>query len=241
MKDRSLSCPSAKNGTGAYCLCHLFLHHPMKLFLDTANVAQVAEVAAWGVLDGVTTNPTLVAKEGKDFKETVMQMCALVPCVSAQVTATDAEGMKKQAVEMSKWHKHVVVKVPMTTEGLKVLRFCKEKGIKTNTTLVFSLPQAILAAKAGASIISPFVGRIDDAGGNGMALIAEIMEAWKHYRFDTEVLVASTRHPGHIAEAARLGAHICTVPYAVFLELPKHELTDVGLERFLNDWKKVQK
>ncbi|MDD5041282.1 MAG: fructose-6-phosphate aldolase [Candidatus Peribacteraceae bacterium] len=212
----------------------------MKLFLDTANVEHVAEVASWAVLDGVTTNPTLVAKEGKDFKETVLKMCELVPCVSAQVTATDAEGMQQQAVEYSKWHKHVVVKVPMTTEGLKALRFCAKKGIRTNTTLVFSLPQAILAAKAGATIISPFVGRIDDIGENGMVLIGQIMEAWAHYKFTTEVLVASVRHPDHVIEAARLGAHIATIPYEVFKKLPLHPLTDTGIKRFLDDWEKVK-
>lgn len=213
----------------------------MKLFLDTANVDQVAEVAAWGVLDGVTTNPSLVAKEGKDFKDVVLKMCALVPCVSAQVTATDAEGMQKQAVEYSKWHKHVVVKVPMTVEGLKTLRFCREKGIKTNTTLVFSVPQAILAAKAGASIISPFVGRLDDAGEDGMELIAKIMQAWKHYGFATEVLVASTRKPEHIERAATMGAHICTIPYAVFKDLVLHPLTEKGIKRFMEDWEKSRK
>ncbi|PIR52710.1 fructose-6-phosphate aldolase [Candidatus Peregrinibacteria bacterium CG10_big_fil_rev_8_21_14_0_10_49_10] len=211
----------------------------MKLFLDTANVEHVAEVAEWGVLDGVTTNPSLVAKEGRDFKETVLAMCDLVPCVSAQVTATDAEGMKKQADEYSKWHKHVAVKVPMTVEGLKTLAYCKKKGIKTNTTLIFSVNQAILAAKAGASIISPFIGRLDDIGQDGMELIAEIMLAWSHYGFDTEVLVASTRHPRHIADAAQLGAHICTVPYDVFQKLPLHTLTDKGLKKFLEDWEKV--
>jgi len=213
----------------------------MKLFLDTANVDQVAEIAAWGVLDGVTTNPSLVAKEGKDFKETVLKMCALVTCVSAQVTATDAEGMKKQALEYSKWHKHVVVKVPMTVEGLKALKFCKEKGIKTNCTLVFSVAQAVLAAKAGASMISPFVGRLDDIGEDGMELIAKILEAWEHYRFSTEVLVASTRKPEHIERAARMGAHIATVPYAVFKQLPLHPLTDAGLKKFMDDWTKVRK
>jgi len=213
----------------------------MKLFLDTANVDQVAEVAAWGVLDGVTTNPSLVAKEGKDFKETVLKMCALVPCVSAQVMATDAEGMQKQAVEMSKWHKHVVVKVPMTVEGLKALRFCKQNGIKTNCTLVFSVAQAVLAAKAGASIISPFVGRLDDAGEDGMLLIEKIMEAWKHYGFTTEVLVASTRKPEHIERAARMGAHISTIPYAVFKQLPLHPLTDNGIKRFMDDWEKTRR
>ena len=213
----------------------------MKLFLDTANVDQVKEIASWGVLDGVTTNPSLVAKEGKDFKPTVLAMCELVPNVSAQVTATDAAGMQKQADEYSAWHKHVVVKVPMTVEGLKTLSYCKKNGIRTNTTLIFSAAQALLAAKAGASIISPFIGRLDDAGQDGMALIAEIMQIWSHYDFTTEVLVASTRHPRHIIEAGELGAHICTVPYDVFAKLPKHPLTDSGLEKFMKDWESVRK
>ncbi|TSC96682.1 MAG: transaldolase [Candidatus Peregrinibacteria bacterium Greene1014_49] len=213
----------------------------MKLFLDTANVEQVKEIAAWGVLDGVTTNPSLVAKEGKDFEETVMAMCDLVPCVSAQVTATDFDNMVMQGKEYASWHKHVVVKVPMTTEGLKAIHHFTNHGIKTNTTLVFSVPQAILAAKAGATMISPFIGRLDDIGEDGMGLIEEIMEAWQWNRFKTEVLVASTRHPRHIVEAAMLGAHICTVPYEVFKKLPMHPLTDSGLEKFLSDWKKVQK
>ena len=213
----------------------------MKFFLDTANVKHVAEVAAWGVLDGVTTNPSLVAKEGGDFRKTVLAMCKHVPNVSAQVTATDAAGMKKQGEEYASWHKHVVVKVPMTTEGLQALKYFRSKDIRTNTTLIFSLPQAILAAKAGANIISPFIGRLDDAGEDGMALIAEIMLAWQHYRFDCEVLVASTRHPRHIADAAKLGAHICTIPYDVFTKLHKHPLTDIGLKKFLDDWKSVQK
>lgn len=212
----------------------------MKLFLDTANVDQVAEIASWGILDGVTTNPSLVAKEGHDFKETVLRMCELVPCVSAQVTATDAEGMQKQAVEYSRWHKHVVVKVPMTVEGLKALRFCKEKGIRTNCTLVFSVPQAVLAAKAGATMLSPFVGRIDDAGGDGMELIARILQAWEHYKFSTEVLVASVRHPEHVERAALLGAHIATIPYEIFKKLPLHPLTDAGIKKFLEDWRKAQ-
>lgn len=212
----------------------------MKLFLDTANVAHVAEVASWGVLDGVTTNPTLVAKENADFKTTVLKMCDLVPNVSAQVTATDFAGMKKQGEEYASWHKHIVVKVPMTTEGLKSLSYFRKKGIRTNTTLVFSAAQAILAAKAGANIISPFIGRLDDAGENGMGLIAEIMEIWSHYDFDCEVLVASTRHPRHIVDAALLGAHICTIPYEVFVKLPKHPLTDSGLKKFLEDWEKSQ-
>jgi transaldolase len=211
----------------------------MKLFLDTANTAQVAEIAAWGVLDGVTTNPSLVAKEGKDFKKTILEMCSLVPCVSAQVTATDVAGMKKQGEEYASWHKHVVVKVPMTTDGLQALHYFSSKGIKTNTTLVFSTAQAILAAKAGATIISPFIGRLDDIGEDGMSLIAEIMDVWHHHQFTTEVLVASTRHPRHVVDAARLGAHIATIPYDVFKKLPNHNLTDAGLQKFQEDWKKV--
>ena len=211
----------------------------MKLFLDTANVAQVAEIAAWGILDGVTTNPSLVAKEGKDFKKTVLAMCELVSCVSAQVTATDVNGMKKQANDYSAWHENVVVKVPMTTEGLQVLSYCRKQEIRTNTTLIFSVPQAILAAKAGANIISPFIGRLDDIGEDGMRLIADLMGVWDQYDFDCEVLVASTRHPVHVVEAARLGAHICTIPYEVMLKLPKHPLTDAGLKKFLEDWEKV--
>jgi transaldolase len=213
----------------------------MKLFIDTANIDQVAEIASWGILDGVTTNPSLVAKEKKDFKETVIAMCKLVPNVSAQVTATDFEGMKKQGEEYAKWHKNVVVKVPMTTEGLKALSYFKKKGIRTNTTLIFSAAQAVLAAKAGATIISPFIGRLDDAGEDGMGLIAEIVEIWSHYQFATEVLVASTRHPRHIVDAARLGAHICTVPYDVLTKLPKHPLTDSGLKKFMEDWQSVTK
>lgn len=209
--------------------------------MDTANVDHVAAVAAWGVLDGVTTNPSLVAKEGKKFKPTVLAMCELVPNVSAQVTATDFEGMKKQGEEYASWHAHVVVKVPMTVEGLKALHYFRFKNIRTNTTLVFSVNQAILAAKAGANIISPFIGRLDDIGEEGMDLIAEIMEVWNHCHFDTEVLVASIRHPRHVAQAARLGAHICTIPYDVFTKLPNHTLTDVGLKKFLSDWERAKK
>lgn len=211
----------------------------MKLFLDTANTDAVKEIAEWGVLDGVTTNPSLVLKEGKDFKKTILEMCKHVPCVSAQVTATDSAGMIKQGTDYASWHKNVVVKVPMTVEGLKAVSHFKKKGIKTNVTLVFSVAQAILAAKAGASIISPFIGRLDDQGEDGMRLIAEIMEVWAHADFETEVLVASTRHPRHIVDAAMLGAHICTIPVDVFRKLPHHALTDTGLKRFMDDWAKV--
>lgn len=213
----------------------------MKLFLDTANVTHVAEVARWGVLDGVTTNPTLVAKEGKDFQQTVRDLCELVPCVSAQVTAEDSPGMVEQGITYAGWHPHVVVKVPMTTEGLQALRALRARNIRTNVTLVFSIAQAILAAKAGATMISPFIGRLDDASENGMALIGDIVTVWERYRFATEVLVASVRHPRHIVEAAKLGAHICTVPYEVMVKLPRHPLTDTGLRKFLDDWKKMQR
>lgn len=226
----------------------------MKLFLDTANVDQVKEIAAWGVLDGVTTNPSLVLKERSldttplrgvtrddTFKETVLAMCKHVPCVSAQVTAIDFAGMKKQGEEYASWNKNVYVKVPMTTEGLKALHYFRSKGIRTNTTLIFSAAQALLAAKAGANIISPFIGRLDDIGEDGMGLIAEIMGIWHQYDFDCEVLVASTRHPRHIVDAARLGAHICTVPYEVIKKLPQHALTDIGLKKFMDDWEKVLK
>lgn len=213
----------------------------MKFYLDTANTDHVAQAASLGVLDGVTTNPSLVLKEGKDFKKTVLEMCKHVPSVSAQVTATDFEGMKKQGLEYAKWHKNVVVKVPMTTEGLKALNFFKGKKIRTNTTLVFSVPQAIMAAKAGASIISPFIGRLDDIGEDGMKLIADIMDVWDQYGFATEVLVASVRHPMHVVNAAQLGAHICTMPYDVFHKLSQHPLTDAGLKKFMDDWAKVKK
>lgn len=213
----------------------------MKLFLDTANVEHVSEIASWGILDGVTTNPSLVAKEGKEFEPTIRQMCELVPCVSAQVTGETAEEMITQGEAYASWHKHVVVKVPMTVEGLKAIGHFTKKKIRTNTTLVFSVPQAVLAAKAGATMISPFVGRLDDKGEDGMQLIADIMKAWEYYGFATEVLVASTRNTEHIRRAATLGAHIATIPYAVFKELPKHELTDAGLKKFMEDWKSVAK
>jgi len=214
----------------------------MKIFLDTANVEQVKDIASWGILDGVTTNPSLVAKEGKDFKETVLAMCALVDNVSAQVTATTADEMIKQGEQYASWHKHVVVKVPMTTEGLKTIKALSAKGIRTNTTLVFSAQQALLAAKAGATMVSPFVGRLDDknGAGNGMQVVAEILQTFQNYDIKTEVLVASVRNMDHVHEAMMLGAHIATIPYAVAQELPKHELTDVGLQKFLDDWKKVQ-
>lgn len=213
----------------------------MKIFLDTANVEQVAEIASWGILDGVTTNPSLVAKEGKEFKPTILAMCELVPCVSAQVTATTAEEMIKQGEEYASWHKHVVVKVPMTVEGLKVLKVLSAKKIKTNVTLIFSVEQAVLAAKNGATIVSPFVGRLDDKGVDGMQVVADILTAFKNYGFTTEVLVASVRNVEHVHQSLLMGAHIATMPHKVVTELVKHELTDVGLKKFQDDWDSVKK
>ncbi len=213
----------------------------MKLFLDTANTERVAEIASWGVLDGVTTNPSLVAKEGKEFKPTILEMCKHVPCVSAQVTATQSDDMVKQGLEYAGWHKNVVVKVPMTVEGLKTLKILSAKKIKTNTTLVFSVEQALLAAKCGATMVSPFVGRLDDKGEDGMKLIEEMVQAFRNYNIQTEVLVASVRSVAHVHRAALIGAQIATMPYSIMQELPKHPLTDAGIAKFLADWESVKK
>lgn len=211
----------------------------MKLFLDTANVDHVAEISSWGILDGVTTNPSLVAKEGKEFRPTILTMCEHVSCVSAQVTADDAEGMIREGTEYASWHPHIVVKVPMTTAGLRAIRHFSSHGIKTNTTLVFSVEQAILAAKAGATMVSPFVGRLDDIGQDGMNVIEDILTAFRHFHMATEVLVASVRNVAHVHRSLLLGAHIATMPYSVMQELPKHALTDAGLVKFAEDWRKV--
>lgn len=213
----------------------------MKIFLDTAHLEHVSEIAEWGVLDGVTTNPSLIAKEkGADIRATVQAMCEMVPCVSMQVTATDTEGMIRQGTEYRSWHDHVYVKVPMTQDGLRALSHFRSVGIPTNTTLVFSVAQALLAAKAGANIISPFIGRLDDIGEDGMRLIEDIRTVWDQYDFDCEILVASVRHPQHVIQSAQIGADICTIPYDVCKKLLKHPLTDAGLETFLKDWERVQ-
>lgn len=222
-------------------LSSIFPSKNMKLFLDTANTAHVAEIAGWGILDGVTTNPSLVAKEGKEFKPTILEMCKHVPCVSAQVTETESAAMIKQGLEYASWHKNVYVKVPMTVEGLKTLKALSAKNIRTNTTLVFTVEQALLAAKAGATIVSPFVGRLDDKGEDGMAVVAEMVQAFKNYGIKTEVLVASVRSIAHVHKSALIGAHIATMPYAVMQELPNHPLTDAGLKKFLEDWESVKK
>ena len=214
----------------------------MKIFLDTANVEEIRKAASLGVLDGVTTNPSLVAKEGRQFSDILKEICTIVKGdVSAEVVSTDAEGMMKEGRELAKVAGNIVVKIPLIDEGLKAVRGLKEEGIRTNVTLCFSPTQALLAAKAGAYIVSPFVGRLDDISTSGMGLIEQILTIYRNYGFDTQVLVASIRHPIHVVEAAMMGAHIGTMPYKVFEQLTKHPLTDIGLERFLADWKKSKK
>jgi transaldolase len=213
----------------------------MKFFIDSANINEIKEAASLGVLDGVTTNPSLVAKEGKDFQKLLNEICAIVDGpISAEVVSTDFDGMMKEGRDLSKIHKNIVVKVPLIKEGLKAVKALKSEGIRTNVTLCFSPNQALMAAKAGAYFISPFIGRLDDISTNGMDLIRQIMTIYKNYNYQTEVLVASVRHPLHVVEAAMIGAHICTIPFKVIDQLINHPLTDIGLERFLADWKKSQ-
>jgi len=212
----------------------------MKLFIDTANVSEIREMA-W-LVDGVTTNPTLVAREKRPFEDVIVEICGIVDGpISAEVTALDSDGMTSEARELAAIHGNVVVKIPMTEEGMQAVVRLSEEGIRTNVTLVFSANQALLAAKCGATFVSPFVGRIDDIGGDGMGLVAEILEVYANYAFPTEVLVASVRHPHHVVEAATLGADVATVPYAVLKKLFDHPLTDAGIERFLKDWEGVPK
>lgn len=213
----------------------------MKFFIDTANIGEIKEAARMGVLDGVTTNPSLVAKEGKDFRKLLDEICAIVDGpISAEVVSTDFNGIMKEGRDLAKIHKNIVVKVPLIKEGLKAVKALKGEGIRTNVTLCFSPNQALLAAKAGATFISPFIGRLDDISHNGMDLIRQIMTIYRNYAFETEVLVASVRHPLHVVEAAMIGAHICTMPFKVIDQLIKHPLTDIGLEKFLADWHKSQ-
>lgn len=213
----------------------------MKFFIDTANIAEIKEANALGVLDGVTTNPSLVAKEGKEFIPLLKEICAIVDGpISAEVVSTEFDGMMKEAHDLAKIHKNIVVKIPLIKEGLKAVKALKSEGIRTNVTLCFSPNQALLAAKAGAAYISPFVGRLDDISTDGMQLIEQIITIYNNYGFDTEVLVASVRHPIHVVQAALMGAHVCTMPFKVIDQLVKHPLTDIGLERFLADWKKGQ-
>ena len=210
----------------------------MRIFLDTASVEEIRELA--DLVDGVTTNPTLVARAGRPFREVVEEICHLVDGpVSVEVTALDAEGMVREARELAKWADNVVIKIPMGKEGIRAVRALEAEGIRTNVTLVFSPVQALWAAKAGATYVSPFVGRIDDRAGDGMELVAQILEIYENYGFTTQVIVASVRHVRHVLEAALLGAPIATVPYRVVRQLFDHPLTDLGIERFLADWERA--
>ncbi|MEW6684510.1 MAG: fructose-6-phosphate aldolase [Nitrospirota bacterium] len=214
----------------------------MKLFIDSANLKEIRDVAAMGLVDGVTTNPSLISKEGRPFRQTIEEICQIVDGpISAEVTAVECEGMLREGRELAKIHPNVVVKVPLIPEGLKATRIFSEEGIKTNVTLCFSANQALLAAKAGAFIVSPFVGRLDDISEEGMALIRQIITIYRNYEFKTHVLVASVRHPIHVVDAALLGADIATMPYVVMMQLVKHPLTDIGLKKFLSDWEKLPK
>ncbi len=212
----------------------------MKLFIDTANVDEIRMANEMGVICGVTTNPSLIAKEGRVFEDVVREITSIIDGpISAEVISLDSEGMIREAVELAKIHKNIVIKIPMTSEGLKAVKVLNREGIKTNVTLIFSAGQALLAAKAGASYVSPFAGRLDDIGNDGMNLIKEIVTIFKNYEIDTEIIAASIRHPMHVIEAAKLGCHIATVPYKVIMQLTKHPLTDKGIEQFLKDWETV--
>ncbi len=214
----------------------------MKIFIDTANLEHIKEVNSWGILDGVTTNPTLVAKEGCEFKDRLEEILKVVDGpISAEAVSMDAEGMVKEARELSKMHKNVVVKIPMTDEGLKAVKVLSKEGVKINVTLVFSPNQALLAAKAGATYVSPFVGRLDDISHDGMDLVRDIVTIYKIYGYKTQVIAASIRHPVHVTEAALAGAHVATVPYEVLKKMLRHNLTDEGIQKFLKDWEKVPK
>ena len=213
----------------------------MKFFIDTANIDEIKKGVEMGMVDGVTTNPSLIAKEDKPFEEILKEICATVDGpISAEVVSLDAEGMVAEGRELARIHDNIVIKVPMITEGLKAVKQFAAEGIKTNVTLVFSASQALLAAKAGASFVSPFVGRLDDISLTGMDLVSEIMAIYDNYGFRTEVIVASVRNPMHVLDSALIGAHIATIPFKVIEQLAKHPLTDIGMEKFLADWEKVK-
>ena len=213
----------------------------MKFFLDTALVEEIREGASYGLVDGVTTNPSLVAKSGRKFREVIEEICTIVDGpISAEVVATEAEAILSEGRELAKIHPNIVVKVPMIPEGLKAVRVFAQEGIRTNVTLVFSAAQALLAAKAGAAWVSPFVGRLDDVAHDGMDTVAQIVEIFDAHGYPTEVLVASVRNPLHVVDAARMGAHVCTMPLGVLRQLMRHPLTDIGLEKFLKDWHQSQ-
>ncbi|ANC71511.1 MULTISPECIES: fructose-6-phosphate aldolase [Deinococcus] len=214
----------------------------MEFFIDTAIVDEIREINAWGVLSGVTTNPSLIVASGRDFKEVIGEIAELVPggAISAEVTALDAEGMIKEGKDVAAWHKQVVVKLPLTPAGLQACKALTSEGIKTNVTLCFSVPQALLAARAGATYVSPFVGRVDDTGWDGSELIRQIKEAFVLGDIQTKVLAASIRHPQHVVQAALAGADVATIPYKVFTQMVKHPLTQAGLDSFMADWAKRQ-
>jgi transaldolase len=213
----------------------------MELFVDTADIKEIEEAVGWGIISGVTTNPSLIAKEGKvDFKTVVQQICELVQGpTSAEVVSLDTEGMLKEARQIATWSPHVVIKIPMTWDGVRAAKVLSKEGIKTNVTLVFSPNQALLAGLAGATYVSPFLGRLDDAGHDGMAVVGEIVEIYRKQGIQTKVLAASIRHPLHIVQAAKIGADVATVPFKVLKMMVKHPLTDSGIARFMEDWKKV--
>ena len=214
----------------------------MKFFIDTANIEEIKEANRMGMVDGVTTNPSLIAKEGRDFEEIIKEICEVVDGpISAEVISTDTEGMLKEARHLATIHKNIVVKIPMIVDGLKAVRQLTDEGIKTNVTLVFSPLQALMAAKAGATYVSPFVGRLDDLSQEGMQLIEQIVDMYNNYAFDTEIIVASVRNPLHVLDSAIIGADIATIPFSVLGKLASHPLTDKGLESFLNDWNKTKK
>jgi len=211
----------------------------MRIFLDTANLTEIQEAAKLGVVSGVTTNPTLMAKERADFEETVKTICGIINGpVSAEVVGLKADEMIEEGRHLSRWHPNVVVKIPITPDGLQAIKVLSSEGVKINTTLIFSVNQALLASLAGAAYVSPFVGRFDDISEDGMQLVQETVEILRNYGFSTQVLAASIRHPLHIVQAAKAGAHIATVPYKVLIQALKHPLTDIGLERFLSDWQR---
>lgn len=214
----------------------------MKFFLDTGNLNEIKEAASWGVVDGVTTNPSLVSKEGKDFKQLIKEICQIVDGpISAEVVGTVCESMLEEARELVKIHRNVVVKIPLIVEGLKAVKVLSGEGIKTNVTLCFSATQALLAAKAGATYISPFIGRLDDISSTGMDLIKDIKTIYQNYAFKTQILTASIRHPLHVLEAAKYGSDVATMPFKVLQQIVKHPLTDIGLKAFLSDWDKFVK
>ncbi len=214
----------------------------MKFFIDTANVKEIREAASLGVVDGVTTNPSLVSKEGRDFKQVITEICSIVDGpISAEAVSLEADKMVIEGTDLAKIHKNIVVKLPMTKEGLKATKILAGKGIRVNMTLVFSPAQALLAAKVGAAYVSPFVGRLDDISHDGMDLVRQVVTIFDNYGYPTEVIVASVRNPLHVVDAALAGAHIATIPFSVIDQIVKHPLTDIGIEKFLADWKKLEK